>query len=80
MSNYVESSQRRRRVRLTPVRPVPVEVTGDRAGEGPLTVGQLNIYAWVSVAPDDLYAILRVEFLGAEWRCRSMTWPRRPRY
>jgi hypothetical protein len=62
MSNYVESGQRRRRVRLTPLRPVPVEFTGDRAGEGPLTVGQLNIYAWVSVAPDDLYAILRVEF------------------
>src|SRR5580698_8613825 len=62
MSNYVESGQRRRRVRLTPLRPVPVEFTGDRAGEGPLTVAQLNIYAWVSVAPDDLYAILRVEF------------------
>jgi hypothetical protein len=60
-SNYIESGQRRRRVRLTPVRPVPVEFTGDRAGEGPLTVGQLNIYGWVSVAPDDLYAILRVE-------------------
>jgi hypothetical protein len=61
MSNRIESGQRRRRVRLTPVRPVPVEFTGDRAGEGPLTVGQLNIYGWVSVAPDDLYAILRVE-------------------
>jgi hypothetical protein len=61
MSNYTESRQRRRRVRLTPVPPVPVEFAGQRAGDGPLTVGQLNIYAWVSVAPDDLYAILRVE-------------------
>src|ERR1700683_903342 len=61
MSNYIESGQRRRRVRLTAVRSVPVEFTGDRGGQGPLTVGQLNIYAWVSVAPDDLYAILRVE-------------------
>ena len=61
MSNHTESGQRRRRVRLTPVRPVPVEFAGERGGEGALTVGQLNIYAWVSVAPDDLYAILRVE-------------------
>ncbi|HEY1627116.1 MAG TPA: hypothetical protein VGG16_25330 [Streptosporangiaceae bacterium] len=61
MSNYTESGQSRRRVRLTPVRSIPVEFAGERAGEGPLTVGQLNIYAWVSVAPDDLYAILRVE-------------------
>jgi hypothetical protein len=61
MSNYIESSQRRRRVRLTPVRSVAVEFAGERAGEGSLTVGQLNIYGWVSTAPDDLYAILRVE-------------------
>ena len=60
-SNDIESGQRRRRVRLTLGRSVPVEFTGDRAGEGPLTVGQLNIYAWVSAAPDALYAILRVE-------------------
>jgi hypothetical protein len=61
MSNYAEPGQRRRRVRLTPARPVAVEFTGERAGEGPLTVGQLNIYGWVSTAPDDLYATLRVE-------------------
>src|SRR5580658_7931532 len=53
--------RRRRRVRLTPVRSIPVEFTGERAGEGPLTLGQLNIYAWVSRTPDDVYAILRVE-------------------
>src|ERR1700689_4440510 len=53
--------RRRRRVRLTPVRPVPVEFTGERAGEGPLTLGQLNVYAWVTGTVDDLYAILRAE-------------------
>jgi hypothetical protein len=53
--------RRRRRVRLTPMRPVPVEFTGERAGEGPLTLGQLNVYAWVSEKPDDVYAILCVE-------------------
>jgi hypothetical protein len=53
--------RRRRRLRLTPMRPVPVEFTGERAGEGPLTLGQLNTWAWVSRAPDDVYAILRVE-------------------
>jgi len=61
MSDDTESGQRRRRVRLTPMRSIPVEFAGERAGEGPLTVGQLNIYAWVSEAPDDLYAVLRVE-------------------
>jgi hypothetical protein len=62
MNTGTENGQRRRRrVRLTPMRPIPVEFTGQRAGEGPLTFGQLNVYAWVSVAPDDLYAILRVE-------------------
>jgi hypothetical protein len=62
MSTGTETGRRRRRrVRLTPVRSIPVEFTGDRAGEGPLTVGQRNIYAWVSVAPDDLYTILCVE-------------------
>jgi hypothetical protein len=43
------------------MRSVPVEFTGERAGEGPLTFGQLNIYAWVSGTPDDVYALLRVE-------------------
>ncbi|HXL95311.1 MAG TPA: hypothetical protein VN969_40820 [Streptosporangiaceae bacterium] len=53
------TGQRRRgRVRLTPVRPVPVAFTGERAGEGPLTLGQLNIHKWLSVIPDDIYAIL----------------------
>src|SRR5580698_7746281 len=53
--------RRRRRVRLTPVRPVPVEFTGERAGEGPLTLGQLDVYNWLSQAPDHFYAILCVE-------------------
>jgi hypothetical protein len=62
MSTGTETGQRRRRrVRLTPVRPVPVEFTGERAGEGPLTLGQLNVYAWVTGTVDDLYAILRAE-------------------
>jgi hypothetical protein len=62
MSIGTEAGQRRRRrVRLTPMRPVPVEFTGERAGEGPLTLGQLNVYAWVSRIPDQFYAILRVE-------------------
>ncbi len=52
---------RRRRVRLTPVRPVPVEFSGERAGEGPLTLGQLNVYTWLSSTPGHPYAILRVE-------------------
>jgi hypothetical protein len=62
MSTGTETGQRRRRrVRLAPVRPVPVEFAGERAGEGPLTLGQLNIYNWVSRSPDDVYAILCVE-------------------
>src|SRR6202522_3872476 len=66
MSTVTGTGQRRRRVRLTPVRPVPVDFTGERAGEGPLTAGQLNHYAWVTGSPDDLYATLRVELPGAE--------------
>src|SRR5512146_3028262 len=53
--------RRRRRVRLTPMPPIPVEFAGERAGEGPLTLGQLNIYEWVSRTPDHLYAFLCVE-------------------
>jgi hypothetical protein len=53
--------RRRRRLRLTPVRPVPVEFTGERAGEGPLTLGQLDVYAWLSRTSDLLYTILCVE-------------------
>ena len=62
MSIDTETGQRRRRrVRLTPMRSIPVEFTGERAGEGPLTLGQLNLYAWLTGTPDDFYAILRVE-------------------
>jgi hypothetical protein len=62
MSTGSETGQRRRRrLRLTPMRSIPVEFTGKRAGEGPLTLGQLSIYAWVSRTPDDVYANLRVE-------------------
>jgi hypothetical protein len=65
MSIGAETGQRRRRrLRLTPVRSVPVEFAGERAGEGPLTLGQLNVYAWVSGTVDDLYAILRAELPG----------------
>ena len=56
-----ETGQRRRRVRLTPAGPVPVEFSGERAGEGPLTLGQLNVYNWLSQAPDHFYAVLCVE-------------------
>ncbi len=48
-------------MRLTPVRSVPVEFSGERAGEAPLTLGQLDIYNWLSQTPDHLYAILCVE-------------------
>src|SRR5580693_9200818 len=62
MSIDTETGQRRRRrVRLTPMRSIPVEFTGKRAGEGPLTLGQLNIYNWLSQAPDHVYAILCAE-------------------
>src|SRR5580700_11213465 len=56
-----DPGQRRRRVRLTPVRSIPVEFTGERAGEGPLTLGQLDVYEWVSETPDDFFALLCVE-------------------
>ena len=62
MSTGTETGQRRRRrVRLTPIGPIPVEFSGERAGEGPLTLGQLDMYNWLSQAPDDFYAILRAE-------------------
>src|SRR5258708_40335449 len=61
MSTGTGTGQRRqRRVRLTPVRSIPVEFTGERAGEGPLTLGQLNIYHWLSQT-DHVYAILCAE-------------------
>src|SRR5260370_35944025 len=53
--------QCRRRVQLTPMRPVPVEFTGRRAGEGPFTLGQLNIHMWLRQMPEHFYAILYVE-------------------
>jgi hypothetical protein len=62
MSTGTETRQRRRRrVQLTPVRSIPVEFTGERGGEGPLTLGQLNIYMWLSQAPDHAHAILCAE-------------------
>ncbi|MBV9448710.1 MAG: hypothetical protein JO345_22710, partial [Streptosporangiaceae bacterium] len=62
MSTGTDTRQRRRRrVRLAPVRSVPVEFTGGRGGEGPLTLGQLNVYVWLSQMPDHFYAILCVE-------------------
>jgi hypothetical protein len=62
MNTGTETGQRRRRrLRLTPVRPVPVAFTGDRAGESPLTLGQLDLYTWLSENPDHLYVILCVE-------------------
>ncbi len=61
MSTGTETSQRRRRLRLTPMRPIPVEFAGERADEGPLTLGQLDLYDWLIQNPDHLYAILCVE-------------------
>jgi hypothetical protein len=62
MSAGTETGQRRRRrVRLTPMRSILVEFTGERAGEGPLTLGQLNLYKWLRETPDHLYAILCAE-------------------
>jgi hypothetical protein len=62
MSTGTDSGQRRRRrVRLTPMRSIPVEFTGERGGEGPLTLGQLNVYIWLSQMPDHFYALLCVE-------------------
>ncbi|MFI9007917.1 hypothetical protein ACIGNX_11870 [Actinosynnema sp. NPDC053489] len=52
---------RRRRVRLTPVDPVPVAFSGRRAGEGPLTLGQLNTAQWLKLTPDHANAVLCVE-------------------
>ncbi|NUT48232.1 MAG: hypothetical protein HOV94_13120 [Saccharothrix sp.] len=55
------SRQRRRRVRLTPVDPIPVAYAGTRAAEGPFTLGQLNTWQWLKLAPDHFSAILFVE-------------------
>jgi hypothetical protein len=62
MSTGTEPSQRRRgRVRLTQLRSIPVEFAGERAGEGPLTLGQLNFYEWLSRTPDQVHAFLCAE-------------------
>src|SRR5258708_32354073 len=62
MSTAAEAGQRRRRrVRLTPMPSIPVGFTGQRAGEGPLTLGQLDVYTWTSSAPDLTYATLYAE-------------------
>jgi hypothetical protein len=60
MSIDTGTGQRRPRVRLTPMRSIPVTFTGERAGEGLLTLAQLDISAWLT--PDDAYAFLRAEF------------------
>src|SRR5579859_2935615 len=62
MSTGTEVGQRRRRrVQLTPARSIPVAFTGERAGEGPLTLGRLDCYMWLSRMPEHFYAILCVE-------------------
>jgi hypothetical protein len=62
MSTGTETGpRRRRRLRLTPMRSIPVEFAGGRDGEGPLTLGQLNIYMWLSQTPEHLYSILCAE-------------------
>jgi hypothetical protein len=60
MSIDTETGQRRR-LRLTPMRSIPVEFTGERAGEGPLTLGQLDMYNWLRQTPDHIYAFLCAE-------------------
>src|SRR5882724_8894736 len=59
--NIQPGQRRRRRVQLTPTRSIPVAFTGERAGEGPLTLGQGAIYGWVINNPDHFYAILCVD-------------------
>ncbi|MGW4116163.1 condensation domain-containing protein [Actinosynnema sp. NPDC004786] len=62
MTTSVDTGRpRRRRVLLTPVDPVPVPFSGARAGEGPLTLGQLNTAQWLEGMPDHAYAVLCVE-------------------
>ncbi len=61
-SSGTETGQRRRRrVRLTPVRSIPVGFTGKQAREGPLTLGQLNMYVWLNRMPDHPSGILYAE-------------------
>jgi hypothetical protein len=49
------------RVRLTPLRSIPVSFSGRRAAEGPLTVGQLNILEWLRRTPDHVLATVCTE-------------------
>jgi hypothetical protein len=53
--------QRRRRVVLTPVRSIPVEYHGGRAGAGPLTFGQLNMWQWINETDEQFFGLLCVE-------------------
>src|SRR5579859_948823 len=61
MSTGTETSKRRRRLQLTPMRSIRVEFAGERAGEGPLALGQRDLYDWLRKNPDHLYATLCVE-------------------
>src|SRR5579863_6806228 len=60
MSTGTEAG-RRRRVRLTPAPSIPVEFAGERSGEGPLTLGQLDVYTWLSSTPGHPHGVLRFE-------------------
>ena len=48
------------------MRSIPVEFAGGRDGEGPLTLGQLDVYTWLIEAPDLTYATLYAELPVAE--------------
>jgi hypothetical protein len=48
-------------VRLTPLRSIPVGFTGQRAAEGPMTLGQLNILQWLGVTPRHVFATVSDE-------------------
>jgi hypothetical protein len=62
MSTGTDTGQRRRRrVRLAPMPSIAIEFTGGRAGEGPLTLGQLDCYLWMSPDPDQVFATLCAE-------------------
>lgn len=46
---------------LRPATPVAVRFAGSRAATGPLTLGQLNIWEWLSGAPEHLFATIGAE-------------------
>jgi hypothetical protein len=48
-------------VALTPVRSIPVEYHGRRAGEGPFTLGQLNMWQWINLTDEQFFGLLCVE-------------------